>query len=113
MDGHPTEGSAVRVWLRADDNPDRVGHLAQIAKSHPEKGMHAKLVTTAVANAHWLPMDEKGFLWDWLRNLSVRHPRIPRMCTCASAVGEPTPAQSLDTLAGESHLPGGKRGRRD
>ena len=90
MDGHPTAGSVVRVWLRADDNPDRVGHLAQIAKSHPEKGMHAKLVTTAVANAHWLPMDEKGFLWDWLQNLSVRHPRIPRMCTCASAVGAHT-----------------------
>ena len=57
MDGHPAAGSVVRVWLRADDNPDRVGHLAQIAKSHPEKGMHAKLLTTAVSNAHWLPMD--------------------------------------------------------
>ena len=89
MDGHPAAGSVVRVWLRADDNPDRVGNLAQIAKSHPEKGMHAKLLTTAVSNAHWLPMDEKGSLWDWLQSLSVRHPR-PRMCTCASAAGAHT-----------------------
>jgi hypothetical protein len=62
----------VRVWLRADDNPERVGHLAQIAKSHPDKGMHAKLVTTAVTDAHWLPLDRKGVLWDWLPNLRVR-----------------------------------------
>ena len=77
-------GSVVRVWLRADDNPERVGHLAQIAKSHPDKGMHAKLVTTAVSDAHWLPLDRKGVLWDWLPNLRVRHPRISRMCTCAT-----------------------------
>ena len=57
-------GSIVRVWLRADDNPERVGHLALITKSSPEQGLYAKLCTTGVAHETWLPHEQKSILWD-------------------------------------------------
>ena len=65
-------GSIVRVWLRADDNPERVGHLALITKSSPEQGLYAKLCTTGVAHETWLQHEQKSIQWDWLQNLKAR-----------------------------------------
>ena len=63
----------VRVWLQTDGGAERIGHLAQIIKSKPDKGFQVLMLTTAHSNdTHWLPTDRQGVLWQWLQQLQIQ-----------------------------------------
>ena len=65
----------VRVWLQPEDCSDKVGHLAQVQKHHPDRGLRVNVWTTASSDGHWLQPEQQGFVWNWLQNLKVRGPR--------------------------------------
>ena len=71
--------SYVRVWLKdhrygADTvgRENQVGHLARVIEVDAVKGLHVVLHTTASPDRYWLPHEQHGTLWDWLRDLRIR-----------------------------------------